>query len=595
MSRRLLVWWRRGDETGLLLALLIVAVVLPTVAFLWFMNRAMASERAAMQDQAQLLHRLQLDKLRQGLDSHVVTMSEVECGDVPVKAFSDLLLSADCSTVLLFDASRQLTYPIESELSYLLDLTDDTSNALDWRNAMGPSDQAMVTTLGKFTTEGLKQATDFEGRCIYTNLQLQALERLDRSHRSYDDIRRALTQRVVENSAMSLPTGQRLFLCQALRDLGHKVVRREESAEHLALALLEEPVELPIPGTLVKAPLDAPHWLLLTLDKRALLVFEQAHLSKVLESRSLLENPEMNVRLSTTATQSEGVSVELGRRLDGWFAEVQPQSTAASGHQQSAFYWAIGTMLLAAIGIVASFAMRRFLSQSKATQLRNDFLSTVSHELKTPLTSTRMLVDTLAAGQISDPERAQEYLSIIARENTRLSHLVEGFLTYSRLESGRMPFDFVELSPHEVVNHALDAVEKRFERAKVAFEVQVAESLPEIQADETSLSTAVINLLDNAYKYTKTDKQIGLHVYQDQRYICFEVRDNGIGIPEAEQKRIKERFYRVSWSKVQQIAGSGLGLSIVEYIVSAHKGRLLVRSIPEVGSRFVIAIPFLTS
>jgi len=105
----------------------------------------------------------------------------------------------------------------------------------------------------------------------------------------------------------------------------------------------------------------------------------------------------------------------------------------------------------------------------------------------------------------------------------------------------------------------------------------------------------VINLLDNAYKYTKTDKQIGLHVYQDQRYICFEVRDNGIGIPEAEQKRIKERFYRVSWSKVQQIAGSGLGLSIVEYIVSAHKGRLLVRSIPEVGSRFVIAIPFLTS
>lgn len=595
MNRRFLGMWRRGDETGLLLALLIVAVVLPTVAFLWFMNRAMASERAAMQDQAQLLHRLQLDKLRQDLDAQVVSMSEVDHEGVPVKAFSDLLLSADCSTALLFDASGEVSYPIESELSYLLDKTEDTINAIDWRESMGPSDTAMVTTLAKFTTDALKQATDFEGRCIYTNLQLQALERLDRRHRSYDDIRRALTQRVVENTPLNLPTAQRLFLCQALRDLGHEVVRREESAERLALSLLEEPLELPIPGTLVRAPLTEPHWYLLTTDKRALLVFEQAKLGKMLESSAMLENPDMTARISTKANQSEGATIELGRRLEGWFAEVPPLSTVASSRQQSAFYWAIGSLLLATIGIVASFAMRRFLSQSKATQLRNDFLSTVSHELKTPLTSTRMLVDTLAAGQITDPERAQEYLSIIARENTRLSHLVEGFLTYSRLESGRMPFDFVELAPNEVVNHALDAVEKRFEHAQVAFEVKIAESLPDIHADETSLSTAVINLLDNAYKYTKSDKQIGLHVYRDQRYVCFEVRDNGIGIPEAEQKRIKERFYRASGSKVQQIAGSGLGLSIVEYIVSAHKGRLVVRSTPEVGSRFVIAIPSLAS
>ncbi|MDB4491843.1 ATP-binding protein, partial [bacterium] len=221
--------------------------------------------------------------------------------------------------------------------------------------------------------------------------------------------------------------------------------------------------------------------------------------------------------------------------------------------------------------------------------LRNDFLSTISHELKTPLASTRMLVDTLVGGNVKDPDKTRSYLEVIGRENTRLSHLVENFLTYSRLESGRMPFDFQAVLPEEVANQALDALESILSGEEVDLQVSLAEDLPYVRADEVTLCIALINLLDNAYKYTGAEKSIRLDVRQEGQQVHFSAQDNGVGLNASQRENVKERFYRVN--ETDSHGGSGLGLSIVSDIATAHQGELLIESLPGEGSIFTIVIP----
>ena len=200
-----------------------------------------------------------------------------------------------------------------------------------------------------------------------------------------------------------------------------------------------------------------------------------------------------------------------------------------------------------------------------------------------------MLVDTLVGGNVKDPEKTRNYLEVIGRENTRLSHLVENFLTYSRLESGRMPFDFQAVMPEDVANQALDALEGRLSSDDVDLQVSLAEDLPYVRADEATLCIALINLSDNAYKYTGTEKCIRFDVHQDGQNVHFSVQDNGIGLSASQRESVKERFYRVNESDAH--GGSGLGLSIVSDIASAHQGELVIESLPGEGSIFTLIIP----
>ena len=383
-----------------------------------------------------------------------------------------------------------------------------------------------------------------------------------------------------------------------MNKIGHQVELPFIEAERLAMDVLETPVRRPDSGILSPCVAMEGVWRLGSRDNSVIMLFRQETLRAQFEQIAMnstdLDGFRIAIAPEDAVTDAEDSVAQspMGRRLPGWEGRLFPDGTRSLEHGFNRALWIIAAVaMIAIIGLLATFALRRFVAQSRQTELRNDFLSTVSHELKTPLTSIRMLVDTLVAGEYRNPERTRQYLEIIARENERLSTLVETFLTYSRLESGRTVFQFHEVGPDEIAHQALDAMAGKYESASAKLDLNIASDIPLIIADDATLTTALINLLDNALKYTGNDKQISLRVTSDREMVRFAVTDNGVGLSATDREQVLERFFRADTSHSNSVSGTGLGLSIVSYIVDAHKGKVSIKSELGKGSTFAISIP----
>jgi signal transduction histidine kinase len=228
--------------------------------------------------------------------------------------------------------------------------------------------------------------------------------------------------------------------------------------------------------------------------------------------------------------------------------------------------------------------------QTALTQLRNDLVANVTHELKTPLASMRLLVDTLLGSGALHPPAVRDYLQLIAQENLRLSRLIDNFLAFSRMERNHYAFDFKPVPAAAIVEAAAAAVRERFREPGCRFEIHPAAQLPPVMADSAALVTVLVNLLDNACKYSGDDKHITLAAEAADGRVRFTVTDNGIGLSPRDTRRIFKRFYRVPGADPAG-GGCGLGLSIVEFIVRAHHGSVSVRSRLGRGSTFTVEIP----
>jgi signal transduction histidine kinase len=276
----------------------------------------------------------------------------------------------------------------------------------------------------------------------------------------------------------------------------------------------------------------------------------------------------------------------------GWTVQVYLQgrdSTAQSTENGIAlFAWPVGLVILANLIIAgaAGFELRR---QIKMQELRNSTLATVSHELKTPVASMRLLLDTLLEGRYRGEGQLREYLELATRENFRLGRLIENFLTLSRLERDNYILDKSPFPPNEVVDAALDSMRVKLSGAHV--ETRLAEGLPPVVANRDALSIVMLNLLENAWKYTGKNKRIEVETRREDDRVIFSVQDNGIGIDKSEHARIFERFYQIDQKLTRSAEGCGLGLSIVKHIVDAHGGSIVVESEPGKGSRFLVSIP----
>jgi signal transduction histidine kinase len=202
----------------------------------------------------------------------------------------------------------------------------------------------------------------------------------------------------------------------------------------------------------------------------------------------------------------------------------------------------------------------------------------------------QLLVDTLLDNPVFDPVKTREYLELIARENSRLSLLIANFLAFSRMERNRYTFEFAPAQVEEIIGAAIEAAGERFREPGCQLSVDVGPNLPKIQADLGALVTALVNLLDNAYKYTPGPKQITLRAFAASGGVCFEVRDNGIGIAPREMKKIFLKFYQADRRLARTGGGCGLGLSIVRFLVEAHGGSVRVASEPGKGSTFTVAV-----
>jgi signal transduction histidine kinase len=224
-------------------------------------------------------------------------------------------------------------------------------------------------------------------------------------------------------------------------------------------------------------------------------------------------------------------------------------------------------------------------------KMKSDFVANVSHELRTPLSLIRLYAETLEMGRLTSPEKYQEYFCTIRKESERLSALINNILDFSRIEAGKKEYAFREADLAELVRNTLDSYRFQIEQNGFTFEENIANDLPPVRVDREAIARSLLNLVNNALKYSKREKYLGVNLYRANGAVKLEVIDHGIGIPPSEQPKIFEKFYRVGDPLVHDTKGSGLGLALVRHIVEAHGGKVWVESEPGQGSRFTIALP----
>jgi len=230
----------------------------------------------------------------------------------------------------------------------------------------------------------------------------------------------------------------------------------------------------------------------------------------------------------------------------------------------------------------------------RLSRLQTDFVSNVSHELRTPLTSIRIFVETLQSGRLQDPERVAECLDLLGQETDRLSRLIERVLSWARMEAGRRTYDVEPVGVPELVASSLAAL--RSQTMMVPTEAPKTEipDLPPVIVDPDAIVEALVNLLQNAVKYTPPPREIVVRARRDGSFVGISVSDNGPGIDGADRKRIFEKFYQADTrlsSPTGAHRGSGLGLSIVRAVVRGHGGRVSLESEVGKGSTFTLWLP----
>jgi signal transduction histidine kinase len=240
-------------------------------------------------------------------------------------------------------------------------------------------------------------------------------------------------------------------------------------------------------------------------------------------------------------------------------------------------------------GLVLTY--RSVNKQVALARLKSDFVSNVSHELRTPLALIRLYAETLELGRITTNEKKHEYYSIIRKESERLTALINNILDFSRIEAGRKEYDFRETDIAELVRNTLDSYRFQIEQQGFALEEQIEPNIPKVRVDREAIARALVNLVNNALKYSDHEKFLGVKLYREQSVLKLEVSDRGIGIERHEQSRIFEKFYRTCDPLVHNTKGSGLGLSLVRHITEAHGGEVEVESTPGRGSKFTLSLP----
>jgi len=250
-------------------------------------------------------------------------------------------------------------------------------------------------------------------------------------------------------------------------------------------------------------------------------------------------------------------------------------------------------LLLAALFVIVIaglFVFRAINKEIKLAQLKSDFVSNVSHELKTPLSLISMFSETLEMGKIKSEEKRQEYYSIIHREANRLSRIVSSVLNFSKMEAGKREFKFVELDLNIIIQQIIDTYDYHFKSKGFTCNFE-KNNLPLILGDIEAISEAVINLIDNAIKYSKNEKRITVRTKIEKNSIICEIEDYGIGISEDDQKKVFDKFFRASTGNIHDTKGTGLGLSIVKSIMDAHHGEISLSSKIDRGTIFKLSFP----
>jgi len=292
---------------------------------------------------------------------------------------------------------------------------------------------------------------------------------------------------------------------------------------------------------------------------------------------------------------------EVSRKLDDMFRGlalgIKYQGTSVEELGKTWLHRSLVILgILSLMTVGGLFLTKHVVGKEMAlARLKSDFVSNVSHELRTPLALIRLYAETLELGRINTAEKKEQYYRIIRKESERLTALINNILDFSRIEAGRKEYEFRETDIAELVRNTLESYRYQIEQQGFALEESIDTNLPVVTVDREAIARALVNLVNNALKYSSDEKFLGVKLYREDRVVKLEVADHGIGIARRDLTKIFEKFYRAGDPLVHNTKGSGLGLSLVRHITQAHGGDIAVESTPGKGSRFILSLPLVTA
>ena len=249
-------------------------------------------------------------------------------------------------------------------------------------------------------------------------------------------------------------------------------------------------------------------------------------------------------------------------------------------------------IILSVVLVIGVYIVYRNVKKEvELAQIKADFVSNVSHELRTPLALISMYAETLEMDRVKTEEKKKEYYQIISQETNRLGKIVNTILNFSKTEAGKRKYSFSLQDINELTEQVFNNYNFHLHNKGFEFHFKKQNDLPLVNIDPEAVSEAVINLIDNAVKYSSEKQEVTISTGSSNRYVFIEVSDKGVGIDENDQKKIFDKFYRVSTGSVHNVKGTGLGLSLVKHIIDAHKGKITVTSKVNEGSSFKILLP----
>lgn len=233
------------------------------------------------------------------------------------------------------------------------------------------------------------------------------------------------------------------------------------------------------------------------------------------------------------------------------------------------------------------FVFRSIKKEIQLAQMRTDFISNISHEIRTPLALISVYIETIMLGR-SKAEKLNEYYGIIHEETGRLTSIVNKILNFSKMEEKKFKYNFGPLSLNDLGEAIIHRYDFHLKNREFVVDIKLEKDLPLINGDRDALTEVLLNLVDNAIKYSANEKYVAIETISDENNVSMLISDKGIGIPEAQQKYVFDKFFRVADNEVQQVKGSGLGLSIVKNIIDAHNGTISLHSISGKGTTFKV-------
>lgn len=620
-------------------ALLSAIVLLPSATVLWLASVAARNERVAVRQRLLESFDRQLQvasaAVRQRVEEIDRTCLPLCTGDQAGDVFRRCVEAGVARSVVVYDSSGVRVYPQDPQTRVVNGLnqqawpeaerlefvqqdlptaaqtyaaiaefeTNPDAEAMAWIAharclvKAGQHQVAISILRRRFASQAMRSTRDEQGRSIWLSAQIRMIELMQQTGVAEEEWEapREILRGALEDYKFELPSSQRLFAMQRFAKLFPDTPRFAlEDAEIVAERYVHfnQVQRTQRPSSQLEADVVC---LSLRYSPIGLLIPDSELEPYVLGFTSDFQTDGIRLKLVTPseAKASAIASVPIVG-ISSHLLAIEPERSelfAETSRHQVLLYLSAGVVTMGSL-LALAFLTGHFVSrQLRLAQVKADLATLVTHELRTPLASIRLLVDTLLDGTVNDDKRRQEYLKLIAGENERLSRLIDNFLTFSASSRDQQRYTLTPTDPAALIERVVGVMDAKFASVQCDFTTQVAGVLPNIHADADALTIVLVNLLDNALKFTAEEKQIRIAATANDGNVQFLVKDNGVGIARKDATHIFDKFFQADRSLSRSHGGCGLGLSLVQSIVTAHGGTVQLQSVEGHGSEFSFTIP----